>query len=139
MLKLLCVCYLISELLKLATSSTVPCIVSCPRLLQAVLAVLNGLVLSLAVSAVPNSLVLQLSLLNSLLLHSIRRYHPFAMFSAGWPMRPSRVAAVQTWSPLSASEKRLPCCPARSPERRMCNLCKASGRWHKKKTKSRDR
>ena len=54
------------------------------------------------------------------------------MFNAGWPRNPSRVAAAQT---CSASEKRLPCCQPQSPDRRTCNLCKASGKLHGKKNK----
>ena len=58
------------------------------------------------------------------------------MFSAGWERNPPRVAPAQRCSVL---EKQLPCCRARRPDSRMCDLCKASGKWHSQKTKHRDR
>ena len=110
---------------------------SLPLLLQAALPELDRQLLCLAVSAVLNSLLLRLAVLNRLLLHATWRYYPFGMFNAGWPRDASQVAAAQT---CSASEKRLPCCHPRSPDRRTCNLCKASVKLHsKKKTKSEDR
>ena len=70
-LKVLCASYLIAQLKLFSCTAqlTVPCIASCPLLLQAALAELNGLLLPLAVPAVLNSLLLHFEVLNSLLLH----------------------------------------------------------------------
>ena len=67
-LKVLCESYLIAQLKLFSCTAqlTVPCIASCPLLLQAALAELNGLLLSLAVPAVLNSLLLHFSVLHSL-------------------------------------------------------------------------
>ena len=62
--------------------------------------------------------------------------YPFAMFSAGWPRGSSRIAAAQTHS---VSDKELLCCRTQTLERRMCNLCKASGRWRGRQITNRDR